>query len=230
MIQTSFFPELEKSEESLSLPLIKKYKTRYLHPDTGAVLKGSQYIKNGKIHSGAYEFFINNEWISACDVPENRELRKKRESSLEGFFLYFKKKMVEKEKIRGKLLIGDNEFKDKYGCCDKIRAHFNKQVEQYGYRCPITDLEFTTIRNNNEHYDGRTREEKKLITNISADRILNHIHYTKQNVLFTSGGWNIARSDFSLSDMKILLNKNHVERYEKILMERFPDYKEGNNI
>ena len=67
-----------------------------------------------------------------------------------------------------------------------------------------------------------------IITNISADRILNHINYTKQNVLFTSAGWNIFRSGFSLSDMKIFLNKNHVERYEEILMERFPDYKENN--
>ena len=69
-----------------------------------------------------------------------------------------------------------------------------------------------------------------LLTNISSDRILNHINYTKQNVLFTSAGWNLARGELSLSEMKTFLNKECVERYEEILMERFPDYKEENNI
>ena len=113
---------------------------------------------------------------------------------------------MEKEKLCGKFLIGDNEFQDKWNCHDKIRAHFNEQVERYGYRCPITDLEFTTIRNHNTQYDGIRREVKIIITNMSADRILNHIHYTKQNVLFTSAGWNMARGELSLKDMRIFLN------------------------
>ena len=228
MIQTSFFPQPEKDAKLLGPALTKLYKIRYVNPDTGAVLEGSKYIKNGKNKSGTQEFLVNNEWVRASNVPEYRKWLKKRNSSLEGYFKYFKFKMTEKEKPHGKFLIGDNEFQDKYGCWDKIRAHFNQQVDRYGYRCPITDLEFTTTRNNNKNYDGRKREEKMIITNISADRILNHINYTKQNVLFTSAGWNIFRSGFSLSDMKIFLNKNHVERYEEILMERFPDYKENN--
>ncbi len=228
MIQTSFFPESQKDVEP-KLALSLKYPTRYKNPDTGAILKGSQYIKNEKKTPGLLEYFINNEWVKKEKVPEIRARRKKRSSSLIGYFEYFKKKMVEKEKLRGKFLIGDNEFNDKWKCYDKLREHFNEQVKRYGYRCPITDLEFTTTRNHNEDYDGRRREEKPLITNISADRLLNHIHYTKQNVLFTSAGWNIARGELSLSDMKIILNKNHVKRYEEILMERFPDYKEKEN-
>ena len=191
-------------------------------------LKSSKYIKNGKETSGVHEFFINNEWIKVWDVPEKRELRKKRVSSLQGFFVHFKKSMKEKEKNRGKFLIGDNEFDDKWGCHNKIRAHLNKQVERYGYNCPITNREFTTTRNNSKHSHGMRRVQKMSATNISADRILNHIHYTKQNVLFTSWGWNHSRGDLSLNEMKILLNKECVERYEEILMERFPDYKEEN--
>jgi len=230
MIQTSLFSELENDIEPLGNWFAKKYPSRHKHPDTGAVLKGSQYIKNGKMKTGVYELFINNEWVRACDVPEKREWKKKRESSLNGFLLYFKGKMVERDKKHGKFLIGDNEFEDKYGCYDKILAHFNQQVERYGYRCPITDLEFTTVRPNNKNYKGRRREKKMLLTNISSDRILNHINYTKQNVLFTSAGWNLARGELSLSEMKTFLNKECVERYEEILMERFPDYKEENNI
>tara|TARA_Y100001951_G_C11226055_1_gene231766 strand:- start:122 stop:814 length:693 start_codon:yes stop_codon:yes gene_type:complete len=230
MIQTSLFSELEKDIEPLGNWFAKKYPSRYKHPDTGAVLKGSLYIKNGKKTAGVYELFINNEWVKACNVPEKRELRKKRDSSLEGFFIYFKQSMVSRSKRHGKFLIGDNEFEDKYGCYDKILAHFNQQVERYGYRCPITNLEFTTVRPNNKNYKGRRREKKMLLTNISSDRILNHINYTKQNVLFTSAGWNLARGELSLSEMKTFLNKECVERYEEILMERFPDYKEENNI
>ena len=229
MIQTSFFPGSEKDVEPSGNPIAKKYTTRYVNPNTGAVLQSSQYIKNGKKTRGSLMYFINKEWVKEENVPERREWRKKRQSSLEGYFQYFKTKMVEKEKLRGKFLIGDNEFEEKKSCYDKIRAHFNEQVERYGFKCPITDLEFTTIRNHHTHYDGIRREVKMITTNISAERIFNHIHYTKQNVLFTSAGWNMARGELSLKDMRIFLNKTHVKRYEEILMERFPDYKEEEN-
>jgi hypothetical protein len=203
--------------------IAKSYTTRYVHPKTGAVLKKSTYIKNGKKTRGLLMYFINNKWAKEEDVPERREWRRKRDSSVEGFLLYFKGTMAEKERQRGKFLIGDNEFEQKKNYYDKIHAHFNEQVERYGYRCPITDVEFTTIRNHHTHYDGIRREKKTITTNISADRLLNHIHYTKQNVLFTSSGWNLVRGELSLSDMRFYLNKNHVERYEEILRERFPD-------
>jgi len=229
MIQTSFFPVSDKDAELLGVSLVKKYTTRYVNPNTGAVLKSSQYIKDGKKTRGSLQYLINNEWVKEENVPERREWRTKKGSSLEGYFQYFKMKMAEKEKLRGKFLIGDNEFEDKWNCYDKLRAHFNEQVERYGFKCPLTGLEFTTIRNHHTHYDGIRREVKIITTNISAERIFNHIHYTKQNVLFTSAGWNMARGELSLKDMRIFLNKTHVKRYEEILMERFPDYKEEEN-
>ena len=228
MIQTSFFPHLEKDAERGSLFLAQKYPIRYINKETKAVLKEARYIKNGKKVRGAQQFFINNEWVNEESAPERREWRKNKNSSLEGFFQHIKKKMREKEKTHGKFLVGNNDFEDKWNCHDKVKKAFWKQVERYGYRCPITHLEFTTTRNHTPHYDGRRRKEKIILTNLSADRLLNHIHYTQQNVLFTSAGWNLIRGDLNLSSMKLFLNNDHVERYEEILMERFPDYKEEN--
>jgi len=224
MIQTSFWKG--ESEPIEKLHLGKIYPRRYVNQETGAVLKKSSYIRNGKIARGSTEFFVNNEWIKEENVPERREWRKKTDSSLRGSLKAMKFRMVEKEKKSGKVLIGDNEFKDKWNCYTKLRAHLNEQVERYGDKCPITGLEFTHIKVHTKDYKGRRRKNNFIITNISADRILNHIHYTKQNVLFTSAGWNVARGELRLAHMRFFLKKNHVERYEEILRERFPDYKE----
>jgi len=230
MIQTRFSFGLPDDElEILSTALAAKYKTRYVHPITGEVLPTSTYVKNEKKTRAGLEYFVDNQWVKEEEVPERREWRRKKGSTLEGYFQHFKRKMREKDKTHGKLLMGENEFQDKWNCHDKVRTHFNKQVERYGYRCPITDLKFTTIRNHDTRYDGLRRKVRLIITNISADRILNDVHYTKQNVLFTSVGWNMSRGELSLSHMKIFLKKNHVERYEAILRERFPDYIDEEN-
>ena len=215
-----------KDEELSSVNLAKKYKHRYVHPVTGTILKSSQYIKNGQSVRAPLKFFINNEWVKEEMAPERREWRRKRNSSMKGFLQHIKRKITEKNKTHGKFLIGDNEFQDKYNCYDKLREHLDKHIKQYGFKCPITGLEFTTVRKHQVHYDGIRRKERLIITNLSADRILNHINYTKQNVIFTSTGWNIVRGDLSLSEMKMFLNKNHVKRYEEILKERFPEYEE----
>ena len=226
MIQTNFWEEPQEPRGSLQLG--KLYPRRYIHHETGAVLEKSHYIRNGKRTNGRHELFVNNKWIQEDEVPERREWRKKRYSSLRGSFKNIKGLIKEKEKKAGKFLIGEDEFKDKWNCYDKLQAQYNEQVEQYGYRCPITDQEFTHIRALIKGKRGGDRRKHNIIrTNMSPDRLLNHIHYTKQNVLFTSAGWNVARGDLkTIADMKFYLNKNHVERYVEILMERFPDYKE----
>ena len=77
----------------------------------------------------------------------------------------------------------------------------------------------------------RTNEKKgignglKNITNLSHDRMLNKHHYTKQNLLFTCSGWNLARRDFSLKDMSLLMREDYFKNYIRILLERFPDQK-----
>ena len=40
-------------------------------------------------------------------------------------------------------------------------------------------------------------------------------------MLFTSVGWNVARQNFSLEDIKKLFPSEFAERYEKIVKERF---------
>ena len=63
------------------------------------------------------------------------------------------------------------------------------------------------------------------VTNLSGERLLNEQNYTKQNTLFTSVGWNLARRNFSLKDMSLLMRKDFFDRYMEILSERFPDQK-----
>ena len=228
MIQTSFFPQPEKDIMNRGSPGRRHfslfYKTRYIHPKTGEVLKGSAYLDGKKRKTGRTEYFYNNKWVKPIDVPENRERRRIRESTLNFFMSRFKMSMVYTNKKwikRNREIIGVNEFTDKWNCCDKIRAHFDEQVAKYGYKCPITHIDFTTIKKNKkiEKFEGVPR----IISNISIDRLLNHINYTKKNVLFTSQGWNVARLNFSLPEIEQLFPVEFVDRYKKILIERFPD-------
>ena len=70
----------------------------------------------------------------------------------------------------------------------------------------------------------RTNMEKHILfSNLSPDRIINNINYTEQNTLFTAAGWNIARGELALEDFKYLFKDEIIERFKKILIERFPD-------
>ena len=202
-----------------------KYERRYLHPKTKEVLKGSHFLKKGVSTIGHTQYLVDQKWVSPIYVPEFRELDKKRSSSLRTFLLKMKGNMKMKGKTslgRGRFLTGDNEFQDKNGCCDKLQAHYDAQIEQYGPICPITHMEFTFERNNEEIGKGNT---DRIITNLSRDRLLNEHHYTKQNLLFTSTGWNLNRGTFSIKDMSRLMRKDFFNRYMEILLERFPDKK-----
>ena len=204
-----------------NLNLSKKYKTRYLNPLTKEILEKSRYLKNGKKQAGRLQFLIGDEWVTQDNVPEYREYIKERYSCFEGFLPKIKKRMVEGDtKFAKKSLIGENEFDDKRDCYDKIIVHYKEQVERYGPRCPITDLEFTFDRLNKKVGKGNGT---RSTSNISPDRLLNNIRYTKKNVLFTTTGWNLLRGDFSLEDMAIYIPKPFFENYVKILLERFPD-------
>ena len=83
-------------------------------------------------------------------------------------------------------------------------------------------MKFTFERNNEEVGRGNS---DGIITNLSNDRLLNEHHYTKQNLLFTSVGWNLTRVNFSIKDMSRLMRKDFFNRYMEILLERFPDKK-----
>jgi len=227
MIQTPLLPELELEEErpSKSLHLASLYKVRYVHPETGFVLEGCQYPEGGKKRIGHPQYLYNSRWVDKQEIPVYREHIRVKQSSLKYFMSKLKEHMRSANKVwknQGRKLLGVNEFDEKRNCTDKLRAQFNKQVERYGYKCPITHIEFTTIRKMEKN-----RHQRNIISNISADRLLDLMNYTKQNVLFTSVGWNLARQNFYLKDIKKLFPGEFAERYEKIVRERFPNIDEG---
>tara|TARA_R110000823_G_C15686821_1_gene474902 strand:- start:32 stop:634 length:603 start_codon:yes stop_codon:yes gene_type:complete len=172
------------------------------------------------------EYKVNGEWVTRNMVPERREYEKKRSSSLERFISKQKHGMADRNKkwIRQKkYLLGENEFLEK-GTSNKLLDHYKKQVERYGDKCPITLVKFTTVRAYQLNESKICNSKKRLsFSNLSPDRILNNINYTKQNTLFTSIGWNVARTDFTLEEFKYLFKDEVIERYKKILIERFPD-------
>jgi len=207
--------------------VISDYTIQYLHPKTKELLKGSKYQKEGdpKKYSGYVQYLVDGKWVNKNNVPEYRLYDKERGSCVRGFLLKMKGNMHMKEinsLDKGKFLIGNNEFGDKKGCCDKLQVHYDEQIERYGPICPITNMEFTFERNNEKIGSGNT---VKVLTNLSNDRLLNEHHYTRQNLLFTAQGWNYCRGNFSIKDMSRFMRKDFFNRYMEILLERFPDKK-----
>jgi hypothetical protein len=167
-------------------------------------------------------------WVTRNDLPERREYEKKRENSLERFLSKAKTSMSTRNGVwrrRGKYLLGENEFLENK-THDKIKAHYNEQIEIYGNRCPITLIKFTTFRDYERAREKNEKLQKRhFFSNISTDRLLNNINYTKQNTLFTSTGWNMARGELKIKEFKYIFKDEIIERYKKILIERFPDQK-----
>ena len=198
---------------------------RYINQITGVTSSKSGYTnEQGTRKYFTPEYKVNGEWVSASDAPHKRESSKKSLNSKKGYLCSKLNKMNGKEKERrkqGKFLQGENEFKDdRRGRCDKLMAHFDKQVERYGYKCPITLIPFTMVRAN-EKFDINNRV--KTFSNISPDRIFNHIDYTEQNTIFTSQLWNFKKGESPISELKFIFLPEVLERYKAIVIERFPD-------
>ena len=172
------------------------------------------------------QYKVNGVWTSRSYIPERRAYDQQRGNSLEGFMWLAKSHMAERNKNwlkRGRNSLGENEFLEKK-TINKLMSHYNEQVERYGDVCPITLIKFTTIRTHRRQGERAISGEKKYIfSNISIDRIFDHINYTKQNTLFTSSGWNLAKGIITLDQFKYLFKDEVIKRYKKILMERFPD-------
>ena len=174
---------------------------------------------------GDPEYLVNGVWTKRNNVPERREYERKHGSSLERFISQAKNKMVERNKNwtkRKKYILGENEFLEKE-TSNKLMNHYKKQIERYGEVCPITLVKFTTIRTYEKRKERKNMEKQIFFSNLSPDRILNNINYTKQNTLFTTAGWNVARGELPLAEFKYLFKDEIIERYKKILIERFPD-------
>tara|TARA_R110000796_G_scaffold35381_1_gene90901 strand:+ start:79 stop:774 length:696 start_codon:yes stop_codon:yes gene_type:complete len=208
-----------------------KYLVRYINPITGAVSSNSRYTDEQGIRkiipTNKMEYKINDEWVKPHLVPHIRETKKKANSSKNGYFCARLAKMKGKgieRKRQGKFLQGENEFTDdRRGRCDKLTAHFDKQVEQYGNKCPMTHIPFTMgvahkIYDVNDFSSG-------VYSNISPDRIFNHIDYTRQNTIFTSQLWNFSKGERSILELEFLFLPEVLKRYKAIVVERFPDQK-----
>ena len=182
-----------------------------------------RYPAKGK---GDAEYMVDGVWTKRNNVPERREYEQNFNSTLGRFISKSKHKMGEKNRNwieQGKYIIGENEFVEKE-TSNKLMNHYKKQIERYGNICPITLIEFTTMRTYKLKKDKINSVERyATFSNLSPDRIINNINYTKQNTLFTAAGWNIARGELVLEDFKYLFKDEIIERFKKILIERFPD-------
>ena len=210
--------------------LVTQLEIRYINPITGVASSSTTYIDEQgikkSITSNKYkEYNIDGKWVKPNLVPHIRERLKKALNSKNGYFCAKLIGMSKKEKHRkkqGRHLQGENEFKDdRWGRCDKLMAHFDKQVKRYGNKCPMTHIPFTMDRAferfDINNYNGG------VYSNVSPDRIFNHIDYTEQNLIFTSQLWNFKKGGSSLYELSLILQPEVLERYKAIVMERFPD-------
>ena len=81
-----------------------------------------------------------------------------------------------------------NKFKD----FDEFYNHWLEQKSRYGMKCPATGVEMTTIKGVN-----KPGEHKRIMTNISTDRILSTEGYSPENLIFTTWKYNSAKNNFS---------------------------------
>ena len=104
-------------------------------------------------------------------------------------------------KRKGKL----NSFKS----FDKFYNHWLKQKATYGMRCPATKEKMTTIRGVN-----KPGEHKRIMTNISTDRIICLKKYSPKNLIFTTWAYNSAKNNMTPKMARAFL-KIVEERYGK---------------
>ena len=204
---------------------------RYTNPITGVVSSLSYYLDEQGVKkrtpSKYLEYMVDGEWVKPGFVPHIRKNMKKSYDSKKGHFCTILSQMnvtQKKRRKQGRLLQGENEFKDdRRGRCDKLMAHYDKQVERYGNKCPMTHIPFT-IGRALERFDINNYNNG-VYSNISSDRIFNHIDYTEQNLIFTSQLWNFKKGNSPISELKFLFIPEVLERYKAIVAERFPDQK-----
>ena len=207
-----------------------KYPMRYINPITGVISPTSQYVNEQGIKKGItskyIEYKIDGEWLKSYLAPHVREAIRKNLNTKKGYMLNMLRdlsKMTKRRDKKGRILNGEHEFIDnRRGRCDKLMAYFDEQVKRYGNKCPITHIPFTM---NKLYQRFDVNNQIKTFSNISPDRIFNEIHYTKQNLLFTSQLWNLAKRDSSLYELGLIFKPEIIERYKAIIMERFPDQK-----
>ena len=89
-----------------------------------------------------------------------------------------------------------NKFKN----FDEFNNHWLEQKARYGMKCPATGVEMTTIKGAN-----KPGEFKRIMTNISTDRILSTEGYSPENLIFTTWKYNNAKNNITPNMAKAFL-------------------------
>ena len=89
-----------------------------------------------------------------------------------------------------------NKFKD----FDEFHNHWLEQKSRYGMKCPATGVEMTTTIGVN-----KPGEHKRIMTNISTDRILSTEGYSPENLIFTTWEYNNAKCNITPKMAKAFL-------------------------
>ena len=180
---------------------------------TGRILPGNNLTYGYKIkylgpNWSQPRWFVDGSWTSTVpdkDRPQRRKQQAAWSSTEKG---YFKKMLNKMQRSRHEV-----EFES----WEELLEHWHQQKAIYGMRCPITGDLMTMIR---------TMEKGKLgvktPTNLSPDRLLSSKSYTKQNLLFVTVEFNLAKGPLKGYRVHHLFNSQIADNYLKILRERFP--------
>ena len=98
-----------------------------------------------------------------------------------------------------------NEFKN----FNEFYNHWLEQKAMYGMRCPATGVEMTNTIGTNKSSVGN----KRIMTNISTDRILSTGGYSPKNLIFTTWAYNCAKCNITPEMARAFL-RIVGERYE----------------
>tara|TARA_R100000656_G_scaffold98226_1_gene71262 strand:- start:228 stop:815 length:588 start_codon:yes stop_codon:yes gene_type:complete len=180
---------------------------------TGRILPGNNLIYGYKIkylgpNWSQPRWLVDGQWTSVVPDKDRPQRRKQLAAYYSMETPYFKKIFNKMKKSRHKV-----EFES----WKELLEHWHQQRAIYGMRCPITGDLMTMIRKMEKGNQGvRTR------TNISPDRLLSSMNYTKQNVLFVTVEFNLAKGPLKGHRVHHLFNSQIADNYLKILRERFP--------
>ena len=183
--------------------LLIKRKKHYQDNREYALLKHKEYylknrekiIKKQKIYSVRYRKDNKEIIVIKQNIYYNTE---------RGFMMKLWNSIKKSSKARNRI----NEFKN----FDEFHNHWLEQKARYGMKCPATGVEMTTTMGIN-----KPGENKKIITNISTDRILSTEGYSPQNLIFTTWAYNCAKCNITPEMAKAFL---------KIVKERYGDTNE----
>jgi len=179
---------------------------------TGRILPGNNLTYGYKIkylgpNWSQPRWLVDGQWTSVIpdkDRPQRRKQQAAWASTEKGYF----KRML--SKMQG------SRHEVEFESWEELLEHWHQQKAVYGMRCPITGDLMTMIR---------TMEKGKLgvktPTNLSPDRLLSSKSYTKQNLLFVTVEFNLAKGPLKSHRVHHLFNSQIADNYRKILNERF---------